>query len=134
EGRSRDALVGVVRGARYRARARLQTRPGSQPLDPAGAPARAREPHLPAHRGANPRPPDLVPISGELNFANAVHHASGRRIRSLPITIGPAPVTPFVSALRALRVSALTDSNRRPLLIKIRWAPQALHPPGVGCQ
>jgi Family of unknown function (DUF6308) len=51
------ARAWVVRGARHRARSQLQARPGSQPSGASRDPGRAGEPHLPAHRGANPRSP-----------------------------------------------------------------------------
>jgi hypothetical protein len=60
---ARQKEIGVVPEG---ARSQLQARPGSQPSGSSRDPGRAREPHLPAHRGANPRPPDLVPISRDL--------------------------------------------------------------------
>jgi hypothetical protein len=58
---------GLFGEARRRARQPLQTRPGSQPVGSARDPTRAGEPREPAHRGANPRPPDLVSVRRDLN-------------------------------------------------------------------
>jgi hypothetical protein len=47
-------------GERARARARLRARPGQQPGGGGSGPAGSRGARLPAHRGADPRPADLV--------------------------------------------------------------------------
>ena len=51
---------GSVRRARARARPRLPARPGPQPGGGASGPAGTRRARLRAHRGADPRPADLV--------------------------------------------------------------------------
>ena len=64
-----------VRRARHGTGPQLQARPRSQPLGSAPDPARARKPRPPVHRGADPRPLDLVRVSGKLKSATGLWRA-----------------------------------------------------------